>query len=459
MTTKTMEKMMPQNIEAEEGVLGSILIDPTSFDLIQGTISPDDFSRYAHNVIFEAILNLSNKRVTPDFITLIDELTRVEKLEEIGGSGYIASLTQTVPTSGNIKHYAQIVTRLAILRRLIHAAGEIAALGYTQDPEAYEKAEKILFDVKNETSSSAFKFMPELVNSYMSELDFLFANKGTLTGITSGYHDLDRMLGGFQKSDLILLAARPGMGKSAAMLCFALNAALAGKRVAICSLEMGSNQLLRRLFSMRSKIDMQRLRAGWIEDNEWENIANAAGQLTTLPIAINDVSGNPVSSMRSQLRRLIQKWGKVDIFFVDYIGLIPPDVEEGKKENLVQEITRISQGLKNLAREFDIPVIALCQLSRAVENRQSKTPTLSDLRDSGSLEANADIVIGIYREDYYANLDQRESSRPNTADFLILKQRNGPQGVVSLFFKGDETAFYPLEHALNQHELEEEEAF
>lgn len=455
---KSLEQMIPNNIDAEKAVLGSIIIDPDAYDQIAGSLTPEDFYLNAHRIIFEAVVNLGKRRITPDFITLVDELERTEKLNDVdregfSGAAYITSLINGVPTSGNIDYYAGIVATTAQSRRLIQAATMIVQMGYQNDPQALEKSEQILFNLHRSTARDRFINMPTLMSEYMEELDYLHEHRGAIAGVTTGYHDLDLCLGGFQRSDLILLGARPSMGKTSLALSMGYNAALRGKKVAVFSLEMGRRLLARRLMAMHSKIDMQRLRNGWIEDNEWDKVINAYERLSDLPIWINDTSGSPVASMRSELRRLAREHEGIDEVIVDYVGLIEPDENADKRANLVQQISTISKGLKSLAREFDVPVIALCQLSRAVEGRNSKVPLLSDLRDSGSLEQDADVVLFIHREDYY-HLDDPDYTPNNQANIVIAKHRNGPVGVITLRWQPDQTMFYPL----SKEEEEEEEA-
>lgn len=438
-------KMLPQNLECERAVLGCILIDPASYEVIADRLSPNDFYRDSHRTIYETMVNLWNNRISPDFMAIYDDLMRAGKFEQVGGGAYLAELQKLMDTSGNIAHFAKKIRESAKQRRLIHYAGQVAAFAYAEDGQAMEKAEQLLFSIQEKTTANAFTSMPDLMHEYIGELEFLHANRGSIIGVPTGYDELDACLGGMQKSDLILLAARPSVGKTSLGLCIGYNAAHKGKKVAVFSLEMGKKLLARRLMSMHSKVDMQRLRSGWVEEQEWEKVMNSAGRLSQLPIWINDTAGNPISSMRSQLRQLQRETGGIDLVVVDYIGLIEPDMESAKRDNLVQQVSAISRGLKTLAREFDVPVLALAQLSRAVESRQNKRPMLADLRDSGSLEQDADVVLFIYREDYYAMREQRENYTPdNLAEVHIAKHRNGPTGEVSLYFQPDQTMFYNL---------------
>lgn len=448
--------LMPQNIDAEKALLGSLFVGPEMFAEVVDIVRSEDFYHNQHRIIFQAMASLNRRGIPSDMITVMDEIEQTANEEDIERFDRLAydDLTSSMPVSVHARHYAELVRRAADCRRLLRAASDMAALAYSQDSQALEQAEKMLFELRGQAARQGnFRDMNFAVCEEMDELQYVYENRGTLTGVTTGYHDLDATLGGLQRSDLILLAARPSMGKTALALNIAYRSARKGKsKVAIFSLEMGRKLLTRRLISMSSKIDMQRLRSGWIEEEEWEKIEQAGSTLSGLPIYIDDTAGNPIASMRSQLRRLKQTTKGLDLVIVDYIGLIEPDTESAKRDNLVQQVSAISRGLKALAREFDVPVVALCQLSRAVESRQNKRPMLSDLRDSGSLEQDADVVLFIYREDYYTKLSTPpgETFEPtNIAEILIAKHRNGPTGEVSLYYKADETAFYDLEELVS----------
>ncbi|GCF09876.1 replicative DNA helicase [Dictyobacter arantiisoli] len=437
-----MEKLLPQNIEAESGVLGSIIIDPEAIIQVADFLTPDDFYRDAHRTIYETILQLFEQREAADFITICDELERKNKLEGVGGASYITSLINQVPTSGNIEYYGRIVERTAILRRLIHAAGEIAASAYEENDAnvALDKAEKLIFGISQRHARADFSSLSELLSDYMSKLDKLHERRGTVVGVPTGFTDLDRLTGGLQKSDLIILAARPAVGKTSLCLSLAHNAAVQHKKsIAIFSLEMSKEQLIQRLLSMDAAIDQQRLRTGWIEDDEWERIVFAMGTLSEANIWLDDTAGISTMEMRSKARRLKAEHG-IDMIIVDYLQLMQSSAGK-RNDNRVQEISEISRNLKGLARELDVPVMALAQLSRAVESRQSKIPQLSDLRESGSIEQDADIVMFIYRDDVY----NPESERKNIADIIVAKHRNGPVGEVSLYFQASQTRFSDLE--------------
>ncbi len=438
-----MEKLLPQNIEAERGVLGSIVIDPEAIVQVADFLTAEDFYRDAHRTIYAVIVQLYEQREAADFITICDELERRNKLEDVGGASYITSLINQVPTSGNVEYYGRIVERTAILRRLIHAAGEIAAIAYDEvDADlALEKAEQLIFSIGQRHAHSDFSLLRDLLDEFRIKLDQLHERRGAIVGVPTGFTDLDRLTGGLQKSDLIILAARPAMGKTSMALSLAHNSAIKYQRsVAVFSLEMSKEQLVQRLLSMDAGVDQQRLRTGWIEDDDWDRISFSMGTLSEANIWIDDTAGISTVEMRSKARRLKAEHG-IDMIIVDYLQLMQSSVGGKRNENRVQEISEISRNLKGLARELDMPVLALAQLSRAVESRQSKVPQLSDLRESGSIEQDADIVMFIYREDVY----NPESERKNIADIIVAKHRNGPVGEVSLYFQASQTRFHDLE--------------
>ena len=384
---ETVEKLLPQNIEAECGVLGSIIIDPEAIVQVSDFLHPDDFYRDAHRTIYEVILQLYEEHEPADFITICDELERRSKLEEVGGASYITSLVNQVPTSGNVEFYGRIVERTAILRRLIHAAGQIAAIAYEEvDADiALDKAEKLIFEISQRHARSDFSHMREILAEYMNKLDQLHEHHGSIVGVATGFTDLDRLTGGLQKSDLIVLASRPGVGKTSLAMSIAHYAALKyHNSIAFFSLEMSKDQLAQRLLSMDAGIDQHRLRTGRIEEDEWDRIVYAMDTLSEANIWIDDTASITPMEMRSKIRRLHAQHG-IDLIIVDYLQLMQATIGGKRNENRVQEISEISRSLKGLARELNLPVLALAQLSRAVENRQSKVPQLSDLRESGCL--------------------------------------------------------------------------
>jgi replicative DNA helicase len=390
------EKLLPQNIEAECGVLGSILIDPEAIIQVADFLRPEDFYRDAHRAIYEVMLQLYERHEPADFITLCDELERQGKLEEVGGASYITSLVNQVPTSGNIEYYGRIVERMAVLRRLIHAAGQIAAIAYEEGDadQALDKAERLIFEIGRRRLRSDFSLLSEILSEYLNKLDQLHERRGAIVGVPTGFSDLDRLTGGLQRSDLIILAARPSLGKTSLALSMAHNAAVRFQQtVAIFSLEMSKEQLVQRLLSMEAGVDQQRLRTGWIDDEEWERIMLATQRLAEAPIWIDDTASISTAEMRSKARRLQAEQG-VDLIIVDYLQLMQTTSGSARRnENRVQEISEISRTLKALARELNVPVLALAQLSRAVETRQSKVPQLSDLRESGCLAGETAVYL------------------------------------------------------------------
>lgn len=448
-----MEKQLPYNLDAEMSVLGSILIDPYSHDLVSDLLQAPDFYRDAHQLIYESIVTLRASGVPADYTTICDDLELRGKLGAVGGASYITSLINYVPTSGNIEYYANIVARTATARRLINCGGQIVALAYEQGERMIESAASLLTGVERGSVSGDFVTMADSMIEYMAHLDHLHANRGKFTGIPSGFNDLDMMTGGFQKSDLIILAGRPSMGKSALAFTMAYNAALHGSKVAIFTLEMNRMQLNDRIMSIATGIPLHLLKSGWIADEQWDKLYEAGHKLSTMPLYINDIAGNPLTSMNSQLRRLSRDKGSPDLVVVDYLGLVGSDEPS---ENRVQEVNKISKGLKNMAREFNVPVVSLAQLSRKVEDRPDKHPQLADLRDSGAIEEDADMVMFVYREEYYAaragTLDQLPAERRNIAEIAIAKHRNGPttNDPVQLYFNAELTAFYNLEKKLGQ---------
>jgi replicative DNA helicase len=396
------EKLLPQNIEAECGVLGSIIIDPEAIAQVAEFLQPDDFYRDTHRTIYATIIQLYEQREPADFITICDELESQNKLESIGGASYITSLVNQVPTSANVEYYARIVERTSVLRRLIHAAGQIAALGY-EEPDAniaMDKSEQLVFAITQRQTRTSFSPLKDLLSNYMVKLDSLHERRGSIVGVPTGFTDLDRLTGGLQRSDLIILAARPAVGKTSLCLSIAHNSSIHfNQSIAVFSLEMSKEQLVQRLLSMEAGIDQQRLRTGWIEDGEWERIVYAMDALSQAKIWIDDTAGISTMEMRSKARRLQAEQG-VDLIIVDYLQLMQSSVSGKRNDNRVQEVSEISRNLKGLARELNVPVLALAQLSRTVESRQSKVPQLSDLRESGCLTGDTMVYLpdeGIYR--------------------------------------------------------------
>ncbi len=432
-----MEKQIPYRIEAEEALLGSLIIDPEAIVLVSDILDVNDFYRNAHKDIYEAMLSLYEHRTPADYILLCHELERREKYSEDGWPLYLDRLTDSVPTSSHARYYAEIVKIASKNRQLIHAVGQIAANAYAEEPDSLEKAEQLIYAIGQRRGLGDFEAMRDVASSYLNDLDEAHAHRGQVIGVPTGLKNLDGTLGGMQQSDLILLAARPSQGKTSLALTIAHNAAITyKKRVGIFSLEMSKKQLAQRMVAMTAQVDLQKLRRAWIEEKEWERIVIAIDTLSEGALWIADTTGLSVASMRSKCRRLKAQHG-LDLLIVDYLQLMQsPDPKQ--HNNRVQEISDISRGLKLLAMELDIPVLALSQLSRNVESRPSKVPQLSDLRDSGSLEQDADVVLFIYRDEYY----NHKSERAGLADIIIAKHRNGPVGEIELGFELKQTRFY-----------------
>lgn len=430
----------PQNLEAEKSLLGSLLLDKDAMTKAADILRSDDFYEERHQTIFEAMTSLYNRQRPIDVVTVTAALKDRERLEAIGGASYLAELAGTLPSSANVVRYAEIVSNKATLRRLIAAANDISILSRDQSSEVdavLDKAEQTLFAVSQRYLKSGFISVKEALGAAFERIDKLHEHRGELRGIPSGYRSLDHLLAGFQKSDLVVVASRPSIGKTSLVLNFSLNAALAGFSVGMFHLEMSAQQITERLISAQSGIDSWRLRTGNLREEDFARINDAMSTLSELAIYIDDSPSSNVLEMRTKARRLQMEKG-LDMLVIDYLQLM-----EGRtrSENRVQEISEISRSLKGLARELDIPVIAVSQLSRAVEQRPKKIPQLADLRESGSIEQDADVVIFIYREDYY----EKDSERPNVADIIIAKHRNGPTGQLELYFQPETMVFRSLE--------------
>lgn len=436
-----MERVPPQNIEAEQAVLGAVLIDQNALMSATEILIPEDFYRQAHQRIFRAMLDLTEKNEPVDLVTLTAELTDREWLEEVGGVTYLTDLANAVPTAANVEYYAHIVEEKAILRKLIQTATHIASSGYAGEGEVAEliaEAEKRILSISEQRTSDTFIPIKDVLLETFERIEHLYAHQGELSGLPSGYPDLDRMTSGFQKSDLIIVAARPSVGKTAFALNIAQNvAARSGEPVAIFSLEMSASQLVQRMLCAESNIDSHKFRTGMMEDDDWEKLTMAISTLAEAPIFIDDSAATTVFDIRSKCRRLQAERG-IGLVIIDYLQLIH---SRGNRESRQQEISEISRALKALARELDCPIIALSQLSRSVEQRQDKRPLLSDLRESGSLEQDADIVAFLYREDYY----DPETEKQNIIEIIIGKQRNGPVGKVELVFLKNYNKFVSLD--------------
>ncbi len=435
------ERVPPQNIEAEQAVLGAMLIKKEAIVEVQEILQPDDFYREAHRIVYEAMLELSGNDEAVDLVTLTEQLRKNEQLEKIGGLPFITQLANAVPTAANVGYHAKIVKEKAELRNLINAATKIASAAY-EDTDSVEnimdEAEKSILAVANRQSGGAFESMKSIVMRTFERINVLYESKGGLTGISSGFKDLDKLTSGLQKSDLILVAARPSMGKTAFTLNIAAYCGLHDCKVAFFSLEMSKEQLMQRMMCSEGGIDATRLRTGQLDEGEWNRLVETADRLSRAPIFIDDTAGITVMDLRSKARRLKAEHG-LDLIIIDYLQLMQGRASKNS-DNRQQEISEISRSLKALARELDVPVIALSQLSRSVESRQVKKPMLSDLRESGSLEQDADIVMFLYREDYY----DKDTENKNITEIIIAKHRNGPVDSIQLFFQKEYTKFRDL---------------
>jgi replicative DNA helicase len=433
------ERLPPQNIEAEQAVLGSLLLDRDAIVQVASFLRAEDFYREAHGLVYQAIVDLHERREPADFVTLCDELERHEQLEAVGGRAYLTALVNAVPTAIHVEHYAGIVERTATLRRLIQAASQIAALAYEEAEDVdqvVDQAEQIIFGVSERRITRDLIPIKQFLKEYYDRIEELTRQSDELIGIPTGFEDLDKLLGGLQRSDLIVVAGRPGMGKTSLALSIAHNAAR-NKNVGIFSLEMAGEQVVQRLISAETGIDSQRLRLGRIYEDEWPNFIQATGLLSETSIFIDDTPAISPLEMRTKARRLYAEHS-LDLIIVDYLQLM----RGGQRvENRVQEISLISRSLKALARELEVPVLAVSQLSRAVESRHDKRPVLSDLRESGAIEQDADVVMFIYRDEVY----NEDTDTPNIADIIVAKHRNGPTGLVRLFFKKELAQFHELE--------------
>ncbi|REE78610.1 primary replicative DNA helicase [Paenibacillus taihuensis] len=425
------DRVPPQNMEAEQAVLGAVLLQTEALITSMERVKSEDFYLPSHQLIFEAMVQLGEASQPIDLVTLTAYLQDHQQLEEIGGVSYLAKLANSVPTAANVDYYAQIVEEKSMLRRLIRTATNIVSNGYAAAEDVgslLSEAESRILEISNLRSSSGFISIRDVLMEVFEKVEFLYTNKGGSSGIPSGFTDLDKMTAGFQRSDLIIIAARPSVGKTAFALNVAQNVGVRAKEtVAIFSLEMSAAQLVQRMICAESNVDAGRMRTGYLEGDDWEKLTMAIGSLSEAQIYIDDTPGITVADIRAKCRRLKKERG-LGMILIDYLQLISGRGKAG--ENRQQEVSEISRTLKQIARELEVPVIALSQLSRGVEQRQDKRPMMSDLRESGSIEQDADIVAFLYRDDYY----DKESEKKNIIEIIIAKQRNGPVGTVELAF-------------------------
>lgn len=430
-------RIPPHSVESEQSILGSIILDKDAIITVAETINPSDFYKEAHKIIYESMLKLNSNNEPIDLITLIEELRKEGYLDNIGGISYLTSLSTIVPTTSNVKYYANIVKEKSVMRQLIKASNEIINLGYdasTDVQEILDKAEKNIFDISQEKSGDDIQPINLVLQDTFDMIESLCTQKSDVTGITTGFADLNKKINGLQRTDLILLAARPAMGKTAFSLNLVQNAALKGDAsVAVFSLEMSKEQLVQRILSAQSNVELSKIKTGTLSESDWPRIIDAMAVLSEANIFIDDTPGIKISEIRSKCRRLKIEKG-LDLIMIDYLQLMEG---EGKNENRQQEIAKISRSLKILAKELDCPVVALSQLSRSPELRKDHRPILSDLRESGSIEQDADIVMFLYRDEYY----HEDSEKKNIGEVIVAKNRHGETGNVELVWFGQVQKF------------------
>jgi len=436
-----LRKVPPQNLEAESSVLGGVLLDNEAINRVLELLTPEDFYRETHRKIFRAMIGLSDRTEPVDLITLSDFLKARGELEAVGGASYLASLADLVPTAANISYYARIVRDKAILRHLITAATEIATRGFEERgniDEFLDTAEKVIFDISEKKIKSSFVMVGDIIKDSIKTVERLYERKEMVTGVPTGFKDLDQLTAGLQPSDLVIIAGRPSMGKTAFALNIATNAALnAGIGVAIFSLEMAKEQLVLRMLCSEARVDNSKVRAGYLGERDFPKLVMAAGKLAEAPIYIDDTPAISVLELRAKARRLVRdREKKVGLIVVDYLQLMRG---VGSANNREQEISEISRSLKALAKELSVPVIGISQLNRMVESRKPPKPILADLRESGAIEQDADVIAFIFREVVY---DDKADDR--VAEVIVSKQRNGPIGTVRLAFFKEYTRFEDL---------------
>lgn len=450
-TLKSIDKIPPQSNEAEMSLLGSVLLDKEALLFVADLVKPEDFYWETHSIIFDTMLELYDKNQPIDLLTLSSRLEDRKALEKVGGRTYLAELSNAVPTSSNAKHYAEIVHKKSTLRKLLKASSQITSLGYKEAEDIeriLDEAQKTLFNVSQTHLRQSFVPIRSILNDAFDRIDELHKERGKLRGLSTGFTELDSLLAGFQKSDLVILAARPSVGKTSLALDFARNAALRTKEsVAIFSLEMSKEQLVDRLICAEAHVDLWKMRTGRLsdrpEDNDFPKIGHAMGLLSDAPLFIDDSPGNNIMQIRTKARRLQMEHG-LGLIIVDYLQLME---SRTSVENRVQEVAEITRSLKSIARELNVPVLALSQLSRAVEQTKPAIPKLSHLRESGSIEQDADVVMFIYRKSADRNyrIEDIPPDERNIAEIHIAKHRNGPTGQVKVFFSAETASFKNLQ--------------
>lgn len=440
-TDNPFERVPPQSLEAEQAVLGCVLVDPDAILAVVELVQACHFYRRAHELIFEAVLALFDASEPVDIVTVSEKLKDAGELDTVGGRAYVNELALSVATTENVGHYAQIVRDKATLRALMAAGTDIVytAQEETDAEKALDKAESIIFKLANEGVSEDTKAIRDILPFSYDQIEERYTNKGSLMGVSSGFYELDSLTSGFQKSDLIIVGARPSMGKTAFCLNIATHVALQDKKpVLIFSLEMSKEQLVQRMLCSEAEVDAQRIRTGEIQPQDFAKISEAMGRLGEAPLYIDDTPGVTLMELRAKARKLKMELGDIGLMVIDYLQLMEARDANSRGDNRVNEIATISRGLKGIARELKAPVIALSQLSRTVESRQDKKPILSDLRESGSIEQDADLVMFLYRDEYYT---KELSEKKGIATVIVAKQRNGPVGELDLLFRHNITKF------------------
>ena len=441
------DKIPPQDIEAEQAVLGAIFLDSDTLIDAMEIVTPRSFYRRSHQIIFQSMIQLSNRGEAIDLVTLKAEIEKSNALEDIGGISYLSELSQSTPSSASVSYYAKIVDDKSLLRQLIQTANQIVGKSFEQGEEVQaivDEAERSILEVSEKRNSTGFQSIADVLNQSIETIDRLAQNNEEITGLPTGYQALDKMTAGLQKEELIILAARPAVGKTAFALNIAQNVGTkTDKTVAIFSLEMGAESLVNRMLCAEGSIEASHLRTGQLNEEEWRNLIVAMGSLSRASIYIDDTPGIKISEIRARCRKLAQETGNLGLILIDYLQLI----EGTGRENRQQEVSEISRQLKTLAKELKVPVIALSQLSRGVEQRQDKRPVLSDIRESGSIEQDADIVAFLYRDDYYqreGDEEEEEQSNNNVIEVIIEKNRSGARGTVELLFIKEYNKFSSL---------------
>ncbi len=443
MSPSPFERIPPHSLEAERAVLGACMLDRDSLLLVTETLTGEDFYDTRHRLAFEVVLDMARKDKPVDPLTIWEEISRREMAERLGGQGFIAGLVDTVPTVANVEYHARIVRDKSVHRRLIQVGSDIVKLGYSENREMEEildEAERSIFEIGRRGGDKSFRHIGDILGVAFQQIETHFQQQESVTGVPSGFMDFDRITGGLQPGSLNIIAARPSMGKTALALNIAQFAALEKKRpVLVFSLEMGGEQLAQRMLASEARVNVHDLRTGTFHESAWESLADAAGRLSQAPIYIDDSSVLSTLELRARCRRFKARKQDVGMIVVDYLQLMHLARPTDSKQ---QEVAEISRSLKGIARELDVPIIALSQLSRAVEQRQDKRPQLSDLRDSGAIEQDADLVVLLFRPGYYSTNPEEED---NVAEAIVAKHRNGPTGTIHLVFMREYTRFVNAE--------------